>query len=181
MNPVNPEAMGVFGLIATVFVFGLEQLGVGLDKDTDHGKLTRSLANIAFVFGGLCQLLTAFFMFLFDMGIPADKRMFVGAVFATFGFFWVAVAMFFWNPADKKVYAHFFIPMLMMTAFLTIKAFAFGMVWPLGIVLIEIIGLFAALVPAWYGLGAIYTKIAGALNIAIGVCSVFILMGAMGI
>ena len=29
MIPVNPEAIGLFGLFATVICFGLEQLGVG--------------------------------------------------------------------------------------------------------------------------------------------------------
>ena len=31
MNVVNPEAIGLFGLIVTVWVFGLEQVGFGLD------------------------------------------------------------------------------------------------------------------------------------------------------
>ena len=30
MIPVNPEAIGLFGLFATVICFGLEQLGVGV-------------------------------------------------------------------------------------------------------------------------------------------------------
>ena len=40
MIPVNPEAIGLFGLFATVICFGLEQLGVGV-KGADHEKLTR--------------------------------------------------------------------------------------------------------------------------------------------
>ena len=39
MIPVNPEAIGLFGLFATVICFGLEQLGVGV-KGADHEKLT---------------------------------------------------------------------------------------------------------------------------------------------
>ena len=35
MIPVNPEAIGLFGLFATVICFGLEQLGVGV-KGADH-------------------------------------------------------------------------------------------------------------------------------------------------
>ena len=41
MIPVNPEAIGLFGLFATVICFGLEQLGVGV-KGADHEKLTRT-------------------------------------------------------------------------------------------------------------------------------------------
>ena len=37
MIPVNPEAIGLFGLFATVICFGLEQLGVGV-KGADHEK-----------------------------------------------------------------------------------------------------------------------------------------------
>lgn len=51
MTPVNPEAIGLFGLFATVICFGLEQLGVGV-KGADHEKLTRSLGYIAIFFGG---------------------------------------------------------------------------------------------------------------------------------
>ncbi|MFR6379260.1 MAG: hypothetical protein ACLUNZ_05060 [Evtepia sp.] len=51
MLPVNPEAIGLFGLFATVICFGLEQVGVGV-KGADHAKLTRSLGYIAVFFGG---------------------------------------------------------------------------------------------------------------------------------
>ena len=65
MNVVNPEAIGLFGLIVTVWVFGLEQLGFGLDSETDHAKLGRNLAHIALYFGGVAQLFTAHvFIFL---------------------------------------------------------------------------------------------------------------------
>jgi len=47
MNVVNPEVIGVFGLVITVWVFGLEQLGFGLDSETDHAGLGKNLANIA--------------------------------------------------------------------------------------------------------------------------------------
>ena len=48
---VNPEAIGLFGLFATVICFGLEQLGVGV-KGADHEKLTRTLGYVAIFFGG---------------------------------------------------------------------------------------------------------------------------------
>ena len=57
MLPVNPEAIGLFGLFATVICFGLEQVGVGV-KGADHAKLTRSLGYIAIFFGGFTQLFT---------------------------------------------------------------------------------------------------------------------------
>ena len=57
MLPVNPEAIGLFGLFATVICFGLEQVGVGV-KGADHAKLTRSLGYIAVFFGGFTQLFT---------------------------------------------------------------------------------------------------------------------------
>ena len=47
MNVVNPEVIGVFGLVITVWVFGLEQLGFGLDSETDNAGLGKNLANIA--------------------------------------------------------------------------------------------------------------------------------------
>ena len=49
---VNPEAIGLFGLFATVICFGLEQLGVGV-KGADHEKLTRTLGYVAIFFGRL--------------------------------------------------------------------------------------------------------------------------------
>ena len=55
MIPVNPEAIGLFGLFATVICFGLEQLGVGV-KGADHEKLTRTLGYIAIFFGGFPAL-----------------------------------------------------------------------------------------------------------------------------
>ena len=58
MIPVNPEAIGLFGLFATVICFGLEQLGVGV-KGADHEKLTRTLGYIAIFFGGFTQLFTS--------------------------------------------------------------------------------------------------------------------------
>ena len=45
MMPVNPEAIGIFGLIATVVCFGLEQIGVGVDENTYHSKLTRNIGS----------------------------------------------------------------------------------------------------------------------------------------
>ena len=67
MLPVNPEAIGLFGLIATVICFGLEQIGVGV-KGADHAKLTTSLGLIAILFGGLAQIFTGLCMYLFSVG-----------------------------------------------------------------------------------------------------------------
>ena len=103
MNVVNPEAIGLFGLIVTVWVFGLEQLGFGLDKETDHAKLGRNLAHIALYFGGFAQLFTAACLYLFDVGMPPEARIYIGTIFATYGLFWVVVAMHFYNPGDQNL------------------------------------------------------------------------------
>ncbi|NTW50465.1 MAG: hypothetical protein HGB19_12195 [Chlorobiales bacterium] len=181
MNVVNPEAIGVFGLVVTVWIFGIEQLGFGLDKDTDHAKLGRSLANVALYFGGFAQIFTAICMYLFDMGIPADARIFTGTIFATYGLFWVVVAKHFYNPGDKKVYAHFFLGIFFMTAVFAYKAIGLGKVWPLGTVLLLINALTILLPFAWYKPNAFVTKTCGAINIAIGVCALPILFHSLGL
>ena len=79
MLPVNPEAIGLFGLIATVICFGLEQIGVGV-KGADHTKLTTSLGLIAILFGGLAQIFTGFCMYLFSVG--GDHSIYLGTVFS---------------------------------------------------------------------------------------------------
>ncbi len=181
MNVVNPEAIGLFGLMVTVWVFGLEQLGFGLNKETDPEKLGRSLGNVALWFGGVAQLFTALCMYLFDMGLPPETRVYLGTIFATYGLFWVVVAMHFYNPGDKKVYAHFFLGIFFMTALFSYKAIMLGKVWPLGTVLV-LINLLTVLLPfTWYRQNNFITKICGATNIAIGVCALPILLHAMGI
>jgi hypothetical protein len=105
MLPVNPEAIGVFGLFATVICFGLEQVGVGV-KGADHEKLTRTLGYIAIIFGGVCQLYTSISMFLFSCA--GDHSKYLGTVFGFFGLFWILVGLFFLKGGDKKVMAHFF-------------------------------------------------------------------------
>ena len=105
MLPVNPEAIGLFGLIATVICFGLEQIGVGV-KGADHTKLTTSLGLIAILFGGLAQIFTGLCMYLFSVG--GDHSIYLGTVFSFFGLFWVLVGLFFLKGGDKKVIAHFF-------------------------------------------------------------------------
>ena len=167
MNVVNPEAIGLFGLMITVWVFGLEQLGFGLDKETDHAKLGRNLANIALWFGGVAQLFTALCMFMFDMGIPPEKRIYLGTIFATYGLFWVVVAKHFYNPGDRKIYAHLFLGIFFITAVFSYKAILLGAIWPLATVLL-LINLLTILLPfAWYKQNAMITKICGATNIAI--------------
>ncbi len=182
MNVVNPEAIGVFGLVVTVWIFGVEQLGIGVDKDTDHEKLCRSLGHVALYFGGFAQIFTAICMYLFDMGIAPEARIFTGTIFATYGLFWVVVAMHFYNPGDKKVYAHFFLGIFFMTAVLAYKQiFVNGVIWPLGVVLL-LINLLTILLPfAWYGQRPLITKICGVTNIAIGLAALPILFHALGL
>ena len=99
MLPVNPEAIGLFGLFATVICFGLEQVGVGV-KGADHAKLTRSLGYIAVFFGGFTQLFTGVCMYLFSVG--GDHSIYLGTVFSFFGLFWILVGFFFLKGATRR-------------------------------------------------------------------------------
>ena len=135
MIPVNPEAIGLFGLFATVICFGLEQLGVGV-KGADHEKLTRTLGYIAIFFGGFTQLFTSLCMYLFSVG--GDHSVYLGTVFGFFGLFWILVGFFFIKGGDKKAMAHFFLCGLILCIGFTIRAFQDGLVWPLGIDLVVI-------------------------------------------
>ncbi len=99
MIPVNPEAIGLFGLFATVICFGLEQLGVGV-KGADHEKLTRTLGYIAIFFGGFTQLFTSLCMYLFSVG--GDHSVYLGTVFGFFGLFWILVGFFFFIKGGDK-------------------------------------------------------------------------------
>jgi uncharacterized protein len=181
MNVVNPEAIGLFGLIVTVWVFGLEQLGFGLDDETDHAKLGRNLAHVAFYFGGLTQLFTAACMYLFDMGLPPEIRIYLGTIFATYGMFWIVVAKHFYNPGDKKIYAHLFLAIFFITAIFSYKAILLGKIWPLATVLL-LINLLTILLPfAWYKQNAFITKICGATNVAIGLCAIPLLLKSLGV
>lgn len=180
-NVVNPETIGVFGLIITVWVFGLEQLGIGLDRETDHEKLGRNLSNIALCFGAAAQIFTALCFYLFDVGMLPELRIYLGTIFATYGLFWIVVAMHFYNPGDKKVYAHFFFGIFCMTAVFSYKAILLGKIWPLGTVLL-LIGLLTILLPfAWYTQNKVITKICGATNIAIALCAIPILLHSLGL
>lgn len=107
MMPVNPEAIGIFGLIATVVCFGLEQIGVGIDENTDHTKLTRTLAHIAIIFGGVTQIFTSIFMYMFSAA--GSHSTYLGTVFGFFGLFWILVVFFFLMAATKKLW-HIFLP-----------------------------------------------------------------------
>ena len=152
MIPVNPEAIGLFGLFATVICFGLEQLGVGV-KGADHEKLTRTLGYIAIFFGGFTQLFTSLCMYLFSVG--GDHSVYLGTVF------------------------HFFLCGLILCIGFTIRAFQDGLVWPLGIDLVVIDVLLLTLIPAWYTGKPALTKLAGLCNVAIGVISAFLLFPAL--
>lgn len=178
-NVVNPEAIGVFGLIMTVWVFGLEQLGFGI-KGGDHHQITKSLSLVAFWFGGLPQVFTGLFFYATNVLKNPGLSIYLGTIFCTFGLFWIVVAEFFRNGGDKKMMAHFFIVMGLVSAVFTYVAFAVGLVWPLGVVLALIVGLFIVLPFAWYGVATpTLTKVAGALNIAIGACALPILFKAL--
>ncbi len=178
LNAVNPEAIGVFGLIVTVWCFGLEQLGFGV-KDGDHAEIGKSLAYIAIIFGGAAQIFTAVSIWAFSFA--GDKSIYLGTIFADYGLFWVLIGIFFIKGGDKKQIAHFFLVQLMITAVFLYKAVALGMIWPLATVLFFICLLFIALLPAWYGKGAIWTKIAGACNIMVGVTAVPLFLHAIGV
>lgn len=176
--PVNPEAIGVFGLFATVMCFGLEQLGVGVEG-ADHEKMTRSLGYIAIFFGGFTQLFTSVCMYLFT--IAGDNSIYLGTIFGFFGMFWVLVGFFFIKGGDKKVMAHFFLCGLILALAFTYMAFQKGLVWPLGIDLVVIDILLFVLIPGWYTGKPIFTKIAGLCNVIIGLISLFLLFPALGI
>ena len=165
MIPVNPEAIGLFGLFATVICFGLEQLGVGV-KGADHEKLTRTLGYIAIFFGGFTQLFTSLCMYLFSVG--GDHSVYLGTVFGFFGLFWILVGFFFIKGGDKKAMAHFFLCGLILCIGFTIRAFQDGLVWPLGIDLVVIDVLLLTLIPAWYTGKPALTKLAGLCNVLPG-------------
>ena len=173
---VNPEAIGLFGLFATVICFGLEQLGVGV-KGADHEKLTRTLGYVAIFFGGFTQLFTSLWMYLFSVG--GAHSIYLGTVFGFFGLFWILVGFFFLKGGDKKVMAHFFLCGLILVIGFTVRAFQDGLIWPLGIDLVVIDVLLLTLIPGWYTGKPALTKLAGVCNIAIGIISAFLLFPAL--
>lgn len=175
---VNPEAIGVFGLMVTVLVFGMEQVGIGI-KGADGKEISKSLAYIAIVFGGTTQVFTALAMYLFS--VAGEKSVYLGTVFGFFGLFWIMVGVFFLKGGDKKQFAHFFAVSWFLVLIFLIIAWKFALPWYFITVLILILVLLAVLVPAWYGKGAIYTKIAGVTNILIGLLAIPILLSALGL
>lgn len=176
MLPVNPEAIGLFGLFATVICFGLEQVGIGV-KGGDPEKITRSLGLVAIFFGGVTQVFTSVCMYLFQVG--GDHSVFLGTVFGFFGLFWLLVGTFFLKGGDKKVMAHFFLCGLILCIGFTVRAFQDGLVWPLGVDLAVIDVLLLALVPGWYTGKPFWGRLAGVCNLAIGVISLFLLFPAL--
>lgn len=179
MQVVNPEAIGLFGLIVTVWCFGLEQVGIGI-KDGDHKELGKSLAYIALFFGGITQIFTALAMYLFNVANNPAMSIYLGTVFATYGIFWVVIAVFFLKGGDKKMIAHFFGALFLISLSFLYKALEIGNT-NLAIVLALICGLFIVLIPAWYGKSTIYGKIAGMFNILIGIATVPLFLHALGI
>jgi uncharacterized protein len=172
---VNPEAIGLFGLIMTVWVFGLEQLGFGM-KGADHGKVAKTLALVAFWFGGVTQVFTAVVLYLTNVPNNPGLSIYLATIFADYGLFWIVVAYFFENGGDKKVMAHFFIVQGIISVVFTYIAVSLGLIWPLGVVLALIVGLFAILPFVYYGMAPGLVKVAGALNIAIGCCALPLLL-----
>jgi len=158
----------------------LEQLGLGV-KDGDHKEIGKSLAYIAIVFGGAAQIFTALAMWMFNLTKDAGLSIYLGTVFADYGLFWILIGIFFLKGGDKKQIAHFFFVQFLISVAFLYKAVEIGKVWPLGAVIFFICVLFASLVPAWYGKGAIYGKIAGVCNILIGLCAIPLFLHALGI
>lgn len=179
-DPVNPEAIGVFGLIVTVWCFGAEQLGLGI-KDSSHKEISKSLAYIAILFGGGCQVLTAIAMYFFNVTNNPELSIYLGTVFIDYGVFWILIGIFLLNGGQKKQIAHFFFVQFLISSVFLYKAILLGKIWPLGTVLIFICCLFIVLVPAWYEKGAFYTKLAGILNLLIGLSAVPIFLHALGL
>ena len=113
--------------------------------------------------------------------MPPEARIYIGTIFATYGFFWVVVAMHFYNPGDKKIYAHLFLAIFFITAVFSYKAILMGKIWPLGTVLL-LINLLTILLPfAWYKQNTLITKICGATNVAIGLCALPLLLHSLGV
>jgi hypothetical protein len=176
MSPVNPEALGLFGLFATVVCFGLEQIGVGV-KGADPAKMTRALGFISIFFGGMSQLLTSLFMYLFSVG--GDHSAYLGTLFGFFGLFWVVVGLFMIFGGDKKVMSHMFVCGLILVLGFTVRAFQDGLVWPLGAALVVIDLLLLTLIPAWYTNHPALNKFAGLCNLTIGAIALFLLIPAI--
>ncbi len=176
MNPFNPEAIGVLGLVVTVFVFGLEQLGIGT-KGGDHDMISKEVSYVAFWFGGVTQVMTAIMMTTF--GFAGEKSTFVATVFGLYGFFWLVAANHFRYGGDNKMLGNFCGAVGIITAFLTYVAFQLGLAWPLGTVLALIILLMISLFIALWGIKPEFIKVAGLLNILIGIGGLFIFWGAL--
>ena len=183
---VNPEAIGLFGLFATVICFGLEQLGVGV-KGADHEKLTRTLGYVAIFFGGFTQLFPSLWMYLFSVG--GDHSIYLGTVFGFFGLFWILVGcigtggMVQAKAITDNISGTFGLPAwlcgLILVIGFTVRAFQDGLIWPLGIDLVVIDVLLLTLIPGWYTGKPALTKLAGVCNIAIGIISAFLLFPAL--
>jgi succinate-acetate transporter protein len=176
VNVMNPEALGVLGLVITVFVFGLEQIGIGT-KGGDHTEIGKEVSYVAFWFGGVAQVFTAIYMYTF--GFAGPKSIYVGTVFGLYGFFWLVASNHFRYGGDKKMLGNFCGAVGIMTVFLTVIAFKLGLVWPLGTVLALIIGLMVSLVIALHGIKPEMIKVAGLLNILIGIGGLFLFWSAV--
>lgn len=168
---VNPEAIGVFGLMVTVWVFGLEQLGFGM-KGADHDKVGKSLSLVAFWYGGLAQLFTALTLFLTNTVGNPGMSIYLGTIFANYGLFWMVVGCFFRFGGDKKHMAHFFFVQLLVTLVFTYIAHVKGLT-ELRLCLIFIDALFVVLPFLYYGvMPGLLSKLAGLINIGVGITAI---------
>ena len=179
-TPVNPEAIGLYGLIVTTICFGLEQLGVGVKNCTDHRAISKALAYVALFFGGFCQFYTSIYFYLFNLSGDPATSIYFGTVFAFFGVFWLVIGVFFLSGGEKKVYAPFFLCGLFLVFLFVLKAVSMGALWPLGVVLIIICCLFVVLPVAWYTGSKLFTKLAGVCNVLIGLTTIPLLLSALG-
>ncbi|BEP28902.1 AmiS/UreI family transporter [Helicovermis profundi] len=176
LNVFNFEAIGVMGLVVTVLVFGLEQLGIGV-KEENHLNVSKGVSYVAFWFGGVTQVITAIYMTLFGFAGPAST--FVATIFALYGFFWLVAANHFRYGGDKNMLGNFCGVVGIITIFLTIIAFKLGLIWPLGVVLFLIILLMFSLVIALTGINPKFIKAAGVFNILIGIGGLFLFWAAV--
>ena len=168
---VKPEVIGVFGLIITVWVCGLEQLGFGM-KGADHQKVAKTLAMVAFWFGGVAQLFTAVSLYLTNVLKDPGISIYLATIFADYGLFWIVVACFWWFGGEKKQLAHFFVVQLLISLCFTYVAFVKGL-FPLNYCLLFIDGLFLVLPFLYYGvMPVVLGRVAGVLNILIGIAAV---------
>ncbi len=86
LTAFNPEAIGVLGLVITVFVFGLEQLGIGT-KGGDHHEISKEVSYVCILVWWCCASFNCVFVCTF--GFAGPKSTFIGTIF---GLLWFLLA-----------------------------------------------------------------------------------------